>query len=138
MLSPLVAGVGAAGLISCVAARVGSSVVHSQRLLWVGLIVVGSMLLGAALYLWVRRSHRRELRADVLAAELLGGHGPGLVWLDSSQASAPRANGAFRCAVYTALPHPPPSAAGRIVQERNSPPARDAVALVGTRPRQGG
>jgi Zn-dependent protease with chaperone function len=84
-LSPLVAGVGAAGLISWVAAVVGSSVVHSQRLLRVGLIV-GSMLLGAALCVWVRLCHRRELRADFLAAELLGGVGPGLVWFDEIQA----------------------------------------------------
>ena len=105
-LSPLVAGVGAAGLISCVAAEVGSLVVHSQRLLWVGLIVVGSMLLGAALYLWVRRSHRRELRADVLAAELLGGVGPGLVWLDETQARHQRLGRTARFGVLFTHPSP--------------------------------
>jgi Zn-dependent protease with chaperone function len=54
--------------------------------LYLGFLLAGMLLICAGVYCSAWASHRRELRADALAAELLGDAGPVLAMLDDFQA----------------------------------------------------
>ena len=75
--------------------------------LWLGSWFVGMVLMCAAVCCHARISHRRELRADALAAQLLGDTGPVLAMLDDVQVMHERLG---RMARLTGLlTHPSPS-----------------------------
>jgi Zn-dependent protease with chaperone function len=105
--SLLATELGAVGLVAWLAGVIAPWVDHAHALLWLGFWFAGMVLICAGLccHAWI--SHRRELRADALAAELLGDTAPVLAMLDDCQTRHERLG---RMARLTALlTHPSPS-----------------------------
>lgn len=98
--------------------------------LYLGFWLAGMLLICTSVYCSAWASHRRELRADALAAELLGDAGPVLAMLDDCQATHEQLGRMARlCGLLT---HPSPARRrGELLGagvERSSPRAlREAV-----------
>jgi Zn-dependent protease with chaperone function len=79
---------------------------HAHRWLWLSSWFIGMILIGSALFCRAWASHRRELRADALAAQLLGDAAPVLAMLEDFQAKYKRLGWIGRlCSLLT---HPSP------------------------------
>ena len=97
----------AVGLAMWLIGVIASWIDHAHAPLWLGLWFVGMVLMCASVCCHARISHRRELRADALAAKLLGDSGPVLAMLDDLQAMHGRLGKMARlCGLLT---HPSPS-----------------------------
>jgi Zn-dependent protease with chaperone function len=86
---------------------IASWIDHAHAPLWLGCWFVGMLLMCAAVCCHARISRRRELRADALAAKLLGDTGPVLAMLDDLQVVHVRLGRMARLSGL--LTHPSPS-----------------------------
>ena len=127
---------GAVGLVVWLTGVIAPWLDHSHSLLWLGFWFAGTMLICAAVACNAWASRHRELRADALAAELLGDNRPILAMLEGCQARHERLGRWAR--VSSQLTHPSP-ARRRQALLNASPRAEDhrlaggAVDLIGTR-----
>jgi Zn-dependent protease with chaperone function len=80
---------------------------HAHALLWLGFWLVGMVLMCAGVCCYAWSSHRRELRADALAAELLGDVRPVLAVLEDGQSTYERLGRMARLSAL--LTHPSPA-----------------------------
>ena len=105
--SLLATEIGALGLILWLTGVIAPWLDRTQSPLWLGFWFAGTVLMCAGIRCSAWPSHRRELRADALAAELLGDNGPVLAMLDGCQARHEQLGRSARlCSLLT---HPSPS-----------------------------
>ena len=106
-LSLLATELGAVGLVAWLTGVIAPWLDRAHSLLWLGFWLGGTALICAAFCCSAWVSHRRELRADALAAELLGDAGPVLALLEDCQARHERLERMAR--VVALLTHPSPT-----------------------------
>jgi Zn-dependent protease with chaperone function len=106
-LSLLAADLGAVGLVVWLTGVIAPWLDRAHSLLWLGFWLAGTRLVCAALCCSAWVTHRRELRADALAAELLGDVGPVLAMLKDCQARHERLGQMAR--LSSLLTHPCPT-----------------------------
>ena len=99
--------IGALGLVAWLVGAIAPWYDRAHSLLWLGFWLAGILLIGAGMCLEGWLSHRRELRADALAAKLLGDAGPVLAMLKDSCAKHERLGRAARLSAL--LTHPSPT-----------------------------
>ena len=99
--------IGALGLAGWLVGAIAPWYDRAHSLLWLGFWLAGILLIGAGMCLGGWLSHRRELRADALAAKLLGDAGPVLAMLEDSCAKHERLGRAARLSAL--LTHPSPT-----------------------------
>jgi Zn-dependent protease with chaperone function len=119
VISLLAGGVGGAGLGAWLAGVVAPWFDRAHSLLWLGFWLAGTVLICAALSCSAWVSHRRELRADALAAELLGDADPVLAVLEDSQAGHNRLGRLARLSAL--LTHPSPAGDETLLNGRQGP-----------------
>jgi Zn-dependent protease with chaperone function len=125
LLATEIGALGTAAWLVSVVAPWSDPAHRAHATLYLGLWLAGVVLicLGVSGRAWA--SHRRELRADALAAELLGGIGPMLATLDGCQTRYERLGGCHASAACSHTPPPPAVGANCSAQVRgNDRPAR--------------